>query len=87
MVLATDAHHPVRRPPLLAEAREAAGKLVGAIEAGHMVRTRPQGVVEDIGPDQLPPPLRATPSFVLVSSAQVREGSGLKQFLRSLRGR
>ncbi|GAB3355319.1 tyrosine-protein phosphatase [Lysobacter tyrosinilyticus] len=87
MVLATDAHHPVRRPPLLAEAREAAGKLVGIAEAEHMVRTRPQGVVADLGPEQLPPPLHATAGFVPENPAPVRDGSGFKQFLRSLRGR
>ena len=53
-ILATDAHHPRRRPPLLAEAREAAAKLVGEAEAGHLVGTRPQGIVDDAAPDELP---------------------------------
>ena len=55
MILATDAHHPERRPPLLAEARDAAAVLVGADEAGHMVLTRPRGVVDDVPRRQLPP--------------------------------
>lgn len=59
MLLATDAHHPERRPPLLAEAREAAAALVGVEEAMHLVRTRPQGVVDNLAPDSLPPPLHA----------------------------
>ena len=46
-VLATDAHHPQRRPPLLAEAREAAAVLVGRQAAEHMVVTRPAGVIAD----------------------------------------
>src|SRR5690606_12285641 len=50
MILATDAHHPSRRPPLLAEAREAAARLVGEEEAAHMVVTRPQGVLENAPP-------------------------------------
>ena len=53
-LLATDAHHPKRRPPLLAEAREAAAKLLGEVEADHLVSTRPQGIVDNIAPDDLP---------------------------------
>lgn len=53
-VLATDAHHPCRRPPLLAEGRAAAAQLVGEQEAEHMVLTRPQGIVDDVPPGALP---------------------------------
>ena len=60
MILATDAHHPRRRPPLLAEAREAAAVLVGAQEATHMVTTRPQGVLLNKAPGDLPEPLAAS---------------------------
>jgi len=59
MVLATDAHHPTRRPPLLAEAREAAALLVGREEAEHMVLTRPAGVVANMDPASLPVPIGA----------------------------
>jgi len=63
-VLATDAHHPKRRPPLLAEGRDAAARRVGELEAGHMVVTRPQGIVDNLAPEALPaapaPPPRAT---------------------------
>lgn len=59
MILATDAHHPSRRPPLLAEAREAAARLAGAEEAIHMVRTRPQGIVENRAPGEMPEALAA----------------------------
>jgi protein-tyrosine phosphatase len=59
MVLATDAHHPTRRPPLLAEAREAAVLLVGREEAEHMVLTRPAGVVANMDPASLPVPIGA----------------------------
>jgi protein-tyrosine phosphatase len=54
-LLATDTHHPRRRPPLLAEAREAAARLVGAEEATHLVETRPRGVIDNLSPDELPP--------------------------------
>ena len=59
MLLATDAHHPQRRPPLLAEAREAVAARLGAAEAGHMVQTRPAGIVSDLPPQALPPALHA----------------------------
>jgi protein-tyrosine phosphatase len=54
-ILATDSHHPERRPPLLAEGRDAAALRVGATEAGHLVSTRPQGIVDNVDPSTLPP--------------------------------
>ncbi|WP_374012393.1 tyrosine-protein phosphatase [Pseudoxanthomonas koreensis] len=63
MILATDAHDPRRRPPLLAEAREAAARLVGATEATHMVLTRPQGIVDDVAPEALPLAMFQQPGF------------------------
>ncbi len=54
-ILATDAHHPQRRPPILAQGRDAAAKRVGDAEAIHMVTTRPQGIVENKPVDTLPP--------------------------------
>lgn len=54
-LLATDAHDTRRRPPFLAEAREAAVALVGAEEANHLVVTRPAGIVANDAPDTLPP--------------------------------
>jgi protein-tyrosine phosphatase len=58
-ILSTDAHHPQRRPPLLAEGREAAARWVGAAEATHLVETRPLGILENRAPDAMPPRLRA----------------------------
>lgn len=55
-LLATDAHHPRRRPPLLGEGREAAARRVGEEEAGHLVLTRPQAIVDDRAPDEVPVP-------------------------------
>lgn len=54
MILATDAHDPRRRPPLLAEGREAAARLIGKEEATHLVLTRPAGIIADTAPDALP---------------------------------
>lgn len=53
-ILATDAHHPSRRPPLLAEGRAAAALRVGEQEAEHMVLTRPRGIIDDLPPGALP---------------------------------
>ncbi len=55
-VLATDAHDIRRRPPLLAEGRDAAARRVGAREAERMVVDRPQAVLDD-----LPPAAQAVP--------------------------
>lgn len=61
-ILATDSHHIDKRPPLLAEGRDAAAKRVGDAEATHLVLTRPQGILDDIAPGLLPPlPSRPQP--------------------------
>lgn len=52
-ILATDSHHPDRRPPLLAEGRDAAAGRVGANEAEQMVVVRPQGIINDLRPSDL----------------------------------
>lgn len=80
-ILATDAHHPQRRPPLLAEARDAAAKLVGAAEAENMVRARPQAVLDNCAPSAVP-----TAASGAVPQA-IPHGSALERFLRGLRGR
>lgn len=54
-ILATDAHHPQHRPPLLAEGREAAARWVGEEEATHLVSTRPLGILRNQSPDAMPP--------------------------------
>lgn len=59
-IIATDAHHIDKRPPLLAEARDAAARRVGATEAGHLVQTRPRGILDNLAPGQLPPMPAAT---------------------------
>lgn len=53
-ILATDSHHIDKRPPLLAEGRDAAAQRVGDQEATHLVLTRPQGIVADVAPFDLP---------------------------------
>lgn len=59
-ILATDAHHIDKRPPLLAEAEQAVIPLLGAAEARHLVFTRPQAIVSNLAPHEMPAlPLRA----------------------------
>ena len=53
-LLATDAHHIDKRPPLLAEARDAAAKRLGDAEAIHLVLTRPRGILDNAPPNELP---------------------------------
>lgn len=53
-ILATDSHHIDKRPPLLAEGRDAAAQRVGQAEAEHMVTTRPRGIVNNDTPQSLP---------------------------------
>lgn len=53
-ILATDSHHIDRRPPWLAEGRDAAAARLGTEEAWHLVQTRPQGILNDLPPEQLP---------------------------------
>lgn len=58
-ILATDSHHVDKRPPLLAEGRDAAAKRLGEQEAMHLVLSRPQGILDDVAPGELPAlPLR-----------------------------
>lgn len=53
-ILATDAHGPDRRPPLLREGWEVVAKRLGEQEANHQVLTRPLGILEDRAPASLP---------------------------------
>jgi protein-tyrosine phosphatase len=55
-ILATDAHNMERRPPNLLEGYDHAVKRVGAVEAGHLVLTRPEGVLANEAPSSLPIP-------------------------------
>ncbi len=53
-ILATDAHHAHKRPPILSEARRIVSERLGAAEATNMVLVRPRGVLQNTAPDQLP---------------------------------
>jgi protein-tyrosine phosphatase len=49
-ILATDAHNMRSRPPNLGEGREFAARRIGAVDAEHLVVTRPKGVLANVSP-------------------------------------
>jgi protein-tyrosine phosphatase len=55
-ILATDAHDPDHRPPILSAGRDAAAKWVGAEEARRMVDDRPRAVLADLPAGGIVPP-------------------------------
>ncbi|MDH5231007.1 MAG: capsular biosynthesis protein [Gammaproteobacteria bacterium] len=55
-VIASGAHSSEKRPPILSEAYERAKKLVGHVEALHLVETRPEAVLNDRAPTTVPMP-------------------------------
>jgi protein-tyrosine phosphatase len=65
-ILATDAHDVERRPPNLALGHELAAKRVGATEAKHLVLTRPEGVLRNDPPSNLP-----LPELAFLSSKEI----------------
>jgi protein-tyrosine phosphatase len=58
-LLATDAHNTERRAPGMADACERVMQRLGRDEAMHLVLTRPRGILNDLAPADLPPPLGA----------------------------
>jgi protein-tyrosine phosphatase len=71
-LLATDAHNTGRRAPRMAEARTLVAQRLGEEEAANLVLRRPQGILNDLSPTELPatPQARApqTPSFAKTAS-------------------
>lgn len=61
-ILATDAHDPKHRMPLLAEGRTAAEPYVGDEEAASLVIGRPQAVIENRDPAEIPAPPALDPN-------------------------
>jgi protein-tyrosine phosphatase len=55
-LLATDSHGATKRPPLLAEARDAAASRVGEAEALRLVEGRPRAILDDVAPAMVTPP-------------------------------
>ncbi len=81
-ILATDAHDPVRRPPALTEGRQLAARRIGESEAEHLVWTRPNGILANISPFELPLPVPPNqPNEITeydAGSAESGAGTGLR---------
>jgi protein-tyrosine phosphatase len=54
-LLATDAHNTEQRAPCMAEAREVVAQWLGDDEAINLVLRRPQGILDNLSPAELPP--------------------------------
>jgi protein-tyrosine phosphatase len=54
-LLATDAHNTEQRAPRMADARELVAKRLGDDEAINLVLRRPQGILNNLRPAELPP--------------------------------
>jgi protein-tyrosine phosphatase len=58
-LLATDAHNTEQRAPRMAEARDVVAQRLGDDEAINLVLRRPQGILNNLSPAELPPPPQA----------------------------
>lgn len=56
-IIASDAHSTGRRRPCLSRARAAIADRLGEEEAEHMCVTRPLGIIKNLAPTQIAPPL------------------------------
>ncbi len=85
-IIATDAHNMGRRPPDLLQGRMRAEKLAGAAEAGHLVLTRPQGVLLNKLPNSLPLPRVkvANENLRAVEASNRKRPGGIVRRLRRL---
>jgi protein-tyrosine phosphatase len=81
-ILATDSHDDVRRPPMLAQGRDLAARRVGSAEAEHLVVTRPQGILGDELPSNLPMPCRVASEGVSNVRSSVRNAGGTSELAR-----
>jgi protein-tyrosine phosphatase len=54
-LLATDAHNTEQRPPRMADARDVVAQKLGDDEAINLVLKRPQGILDNLNPAELPP--------------------------------
>jgi protein-tyrosine phosphatase len=72
-LIATDAHDLDRRPPNLQLGRELAAKRVGDLEAQNLVARRPEGIIRNEPPGNLPPLITAVATAEIVYSDGTRK--------------
>jgi protein-tyrosine phosphatase len=85
-LLATDAHDVSRRPPNLSQAREFAAERLGDTEAQHLVVTRPEGVLRNDFPSNLPQPASSPARDAEIETLAIGDGADGKRS-RGLAGR
>ena len=76
-LLATDAHNTERRAPRMAEARELVAQRLGEDEAANLVLRRPQGILNDLSPAELPAPPQARAPR---TQSRARSSVGVEQY-------
>lgn len=85
-ILATDAHNMWSRPPNLSAGREFAARRVGSVEAEHLVKTRPVGVLANIPPSRLPMPAAVVSSSKVIYDEPRSHADGGESWARAQRG-
>jgi protein-tyrosine phosphatase len=83
-ILATDAHNLRNRSPSMAKSRDMVAERLGEQEALNMVLVRPRGILDNLEPNALPPPVRGTPPEP-ERKAGLLSGLGLKLWPSSAR--
>ena len=70
-IVASDAHGPVARAPLMGEAREALNGLVGEEEAMNLVLVRPRAIIDNLAVAMTPPPPEPSVKQAAIEDATV----------------
>jgi len=78
-LLATDAHDPHHRPPVLSEGRAVAARWLGEAEAERLVNGRPQAILDDQPPGKVLPPPMFDPSVERIPKAPPKKRGWLNK--------
>lgn len=79
-LIATDAHDPQYRRPLLGEGQRAAERYVGTAEAERLVLDRPLAVLADVDPNEIVPP----PALLDAQARDAQPRRGLARLFKRL---
>jgi protein-tyrosine phosphatase len=82
-ILATDAHDTRHRPPILSEGREAAALWIGKAEAERLVTDRPQAILHNRNPSDIPLPPMFDPNDRPGSRTRSKKGWLTRIFAQS----
>jgi protein-tyrosine phosphatase len=78
-LLATDSHDPHHRPPVLSEGRMVAARWLGEAEAERLVSERPQAILDDRSPAEVPAAPRFDPAMVETRKAPAQKRGWLSR--------